>query len=98
MVVPVWHMEVPRPETESEPQLRPTWQVQQHGLLNPLSRARDGIHTSAVTWAAVVGFLTHCVTVETPSLLLNKQNDSTYFLSGSSILYLCVNSQKTKEK
>ena len=48
------HMEVPKPGTESEPQL------QQH-------QARNQTCTSAVTHAAAVRFLTHCATAGTPT-------------------------------
>ena len=37
----LWHMEVPGLGVESELQLQPTPQPQQHGILYPLSEARD---------------------------------------------------------
>ena len=48
-------MEVPRPRIESELQ-------QQHQVFYPLHWAKDRTHTSAVTWAAAVRFLTCCTT------------------------------------
>ena len=36
---------------------------------NPLHPARDQTHTSAVTWAAAVRFLTYCTTAGTPRSL-----------------------------
>ena len=36
-----WYMEVPGPGMESEPQLPPTTQLQQHQILNLLCRSRD---------------------------------------------------------
>ena len=57
------HMGIPRPRTESEPQLRPTPQLQQCQILNPLCLTGDWTHTSAA-----VRFLTHCATVGTPEL------------------------------
>ena len=36
-----WHMEVPGPETESEPQLQPTWQQRQCQILNLLNHSRN---------------------------------------------------------
>ena len=38
---------------------------------NPLHRAGDGTHASTVSWAAEVGFLTHCATMGTPIYILN---------------------------
>ena len=58
-------MEVPGPGNEPEPQLWPTQQLQQHQSFKPMCRARDQTHTPAVTWAAAVGFLTHCATERT---------------------------------
>ena len=60
------HIEVPGPGTESEPQLRPTPQVQQHWISNPLHWAVGQTCTSSVTWATAVGFLTHWATAGTP--------------------------------
>ena len=37
-------MEVPRPETESEPELQPMPQLQQHRIPNPLLWTRDQTH------------------------------------------------------
>lgn len=36
------------------------------GYFNSLGQARNQIHASTVTWAAAVGFLTHCITEGTP--------------------------------
>ena len=63
-------MEVPRPGIESELQLKPMPQLQQHQILNPLHWTRAQTY-STVTPAAAVGFLTHCTTAGTPGLLLN---------------------------
>ena len=40
------------------------------GSFNLMCWARDWTHTSASTWAAAVGFLTHCATGGTPTLCL----------------------------
>ena len=53
------HMKVPQSRTESELQL------QQCRIFNPLPWAGDQICAFVVTWAAAVGFLTHCTTVGT---------------------------------
>ena len=68
-------MEVPRPETESKPQLWPMylWQCQ---LTNPLQWARDRTLTSAATWTTAVGFLTHCTTAGTPIFRVFISEDS----------------------
>ena len=61
-----WHMEGPRPGTESEPELWPKPQLHQCWTFNPLWQAGDGTCTSVVSTAAAVGFLTYCATVGTP--------------------------------
>ena len=53
-------MEIPRPGTESQPQLWTTPQCGNAGSCNPLCRVRDWTHTFAV------GFLTHRTTAGTP--------------------------------
>ena len=62
------HIEVPRLGIESEPQLRTVPQLRQCQILNPLPWTRDWTQTSAVTWVAAVGSLTHCTAVGTPIL------------------------------
>ena len=56
------HTEIPGPGIESKPQLWPTPQLQQCWI----HRAEHQTHTSAVTWATAVRFLTYCATVGTP--------------------------------
>jgi len=46
-----WCVEVPGPGTESEPQLRPTPQLQQHQILNRLPQAEDQTCASTATRA-----------------------------------------------
>ena len=58
-----WLLEVPGPEVDSKPQLWPTPQLWLLWILNWLHSAGNWSHTSAVTWAIAVGFLTHCATV-----------------------------------
>ena len=41
---------------------------------NPLCQAGDRTHASTATWAAAVGFVTHCATVGTSSVLVTKKN------------------------
>ena len=43
------HMEVPRPEIKSKPQLGPTPQLWQCQILNPLCQAEDQTHASSET-------------------------------------------------
>ena len=60
----LWHMEIPRPGSESEPQLQTTLHLQQHGSFNPLHQVSNAhLHRG---WAIVIAFLTHCATAETP--------------------------------
>ena len=59
----LWHMDIRRPGIESEPLLDP---------FNPLSSAEDQTHTSTVTQATAVGFLTHCA-------MSGNSNDSVVF-------------------
>ena len=56
----LWHMEVPRPGIESEPQL---WQRR---ILDTLPQARDRTCAPTATPAPVVGSLPHCAIVGTP--------------------------------
>ena len=60
------HMQVPRPGTESQPQLQPTPQLWQCRTFNPLCQAEDPNCTSAVTHASAAGFLAHCARAGTP--------------------------------
>ena len=46
---PLWHMEVPRPGSEPEPQLRPLPQLWQHWILNPLCQAGDQTYDTTGT-------------------------------------------------
>ena len=61
-----WYKEVPRPGSESKPQLKPKPQLQQHWIFNPSSQARDQTLASSATQAAAAGFLTHCAIAGTP--------------------------------
>ena len=54
------HMEVPVPGTN------PSCSCGNTGSFNPLCQAGDQTHTSLVTQAIAVGFLTHCATAGTP--------------------------------
>ena len=42
--------------------------------------AGDWTYTSAGTWAAAVGFLTHCTTARTPKVQLKKKSDTEHGL------------------
>ena len=53
-------MAVPRPETESQPQLKQSW------ILNLLHQDRDRTHATAATWSSAVGFLTQGAMAATP--------------------------------
>ena len=75
----LWHVEIPRPGTESKPQL----QLQQP--LDPFTRCAPlGIEPSAGTRAAAVRFLTHCTTVGTPWRPSFKQRKTKLSVRGSS--------------
>ena len=63
---------------ESELQLRPTPQWQQHWIFNPLCRARDWTHASAAIRVAAVRFLTHCAAAGTPELILKMSHSSDF--------------------
>lgn len=58
-------MDVPRPETESKPQLQPAHSNTTRSF-KPMHQAKDQTSTSTVIWVAAVGFLTHGATVGTP--------------------------------
>ena len=60
-----WHREVPGPGIESKLELRPTTQLQQCQILNPLCRARDWTSASIATSQII-----NCATVGTPILHL----------------------------
>ena len=45
----LWHVEVPGPGRESEPQLQPMPQLRQHPILNLLCWTRDRTHTATGT-------------------------------------------------
>ena len=50
---------VPSPGIESELQVRPTPQPQQHQILNPLSEARDQTHILTDTMCWILNLLSH---------------------------------------
>ena len=42
-LLPLWHIEVPGPGTESESELQPTPQLQQRQILNPLHHSENSL-------------------------------------------------------
>ena len=65
-------MDVPRPETEAEPELQPKPQVKLHQILNSLSQARDQTPTSSATWATIVYSESIVTKWELPKLILKR--------------------------
>ena len=68
----LWHMEFPKPRTESKPYLQPVPQLWQRQILNPLFWAGDQTHTSAKPQDTAVGSLTHYATAGTPGQIIFK--------------------------
>ena len=68
----LWHMEFPKPRTESKPYPQPVPQLWQRQILNPLFWAGDQTHTSAKPQDTAVGSLTHYATAGTPGQIIFK--------------------------
>ena len=81
-------MEVPEPETESEPHCNLRSSCGKAVSFNPLCWAGDQTPASAAAWAAA-GFLAYCTTSGTPMApLLIKSNQSIYCFSYSWIFFV----------
>ena len=78
----LWHIEVPGPRIQSEPQCLLMPQLLQHWILKPTVLGWDQTQASRVTQAAAVRFITHCAMAGTPVLLYFK-NKLTFILKTS---------------